>query len=73
MSRLNSSNFIQSGLFIISGTSSNISNTLSMEGIFEFISLNLLIARFTGVYMEEMAPTIVIKSPGVKLCPLSTL
>ena len=50
----------------MAGTSSKISETLVIEDIFALMELNLVIARLAGVYIDEIAPTIVIKSPGVK-------
>ena len=66
------SNFIQFGLFTIFGISSRISETLVIEDRFTLIALNLVIALFAGVYIDEIAPIIVIKSPGVKFFALKT-
>ena len=63
---------MQSFLFTIAGTSSKISETLVIEDIFALMELNLVIARLAGVYIDEIAPTIVIKSPGVKFFALKT-
>ena len=52
---------------MIDGTSSRISETLVIEDKFTLIALNRVIARLAGVYIDEIAPTIVIKSPAVKL------
>ena len=66
------SNFTQFGLFTIDGISSRISETLVIEDKFTLIALNRVIARLAGVYIDEIAATIAIKSPGVKSFARST-
>ena len=66
------SNFMQFSLFTIDGISSKISETLVIEDKFTLIALNLVMARLAGVYIDEIAPIIVIKSPGVKFFALKT-
>ena len=66
------SNFIQFSLFTIDGVSSRISETLVIEDKFTLIALSRVTALLAGVYIDEMAPTIVIKSPAVKSRALKT-